>query len=290
VGYFIHHAVNRRTVGFALAALAAGTGCQVHNYPSPLGPRYAGVVSPASSSTTLASGPYAFRVVTFNVQYAQHVDRAIALIESSAALRNADIIALQEMDAAGTQRIARALVMAYVYYPASVAPATGRDFGNAILSRWPIVADAKVVLPHFARHRGSERIATAATISVGGIALRVYSVHLATKAEIGPGARRDQARAILADAAPYSRVVVSGDMNSRGIGEEFRAAGYLWPTEHDPRTHLLFNWDHIFFRGVAAQDSAPAGVVRDTLGASDHRPVWAVGVLRATPHETTSAP
>jgi hypothetical protein len=36
--------------------------------------------------------------------------------------------------------------------------------------------------------------------------LRVYSVHLGTKAEIGPGALRDQVRAVLADAAPYGRV------------------------------------------------------------------------------------
>src|SRR5439155_273313 len=79
-------------------------------------------------------------------------------------------------------------------------------------------------------------------------------------------------RAILADAALYPRVVVSGDMNSRGIGKEFRAAGFLWPTEHNPRTHLVFNWDHVFLKGFAHTDGA--GVVSDTLGASDHRPVW----------------
>jgi len=61
-------------------------------------------------------------------------------------------------------------------------------------------------------------------------------------------------------------------MNSRGIGKEFRAAGFLWPTEHNPRTHLVFNWDHVFLKGFAHTDGA--GVVSDTLGASDHRPVW----------------
>jgi endonuclease/exonuclease/phosphatase family metal-dependent hydrolase len=269
--------------------LAAVIGCRTYNYASPLGPRYAGASSitavpvPRRDSSTL-------RVVTFNVQYAEHIDRAIALLESSAALRNADIIALQEMDAPGARRIAEALAMSYVYYPASVAPATGRDFGNAVLSRWPIVADAKIVLPHVARLRGSERIATAATILVDGVALRVYSVHLGTKVEIGPGARRDQVRTILADAVAYPHVVVGGDLNSRGIGEEFRAAGFLWPTEHDPRTHLFFNWDHIFFRGVAAADSSRAGVVHDTLGASDHRPVWAVGTLRAMSSEPAGRP
>src|SRR5439155_23784622 len=101
--------------------------CRTYNYASPLGPRYAGTSSTTAAPVPLTGSP-TLRVVTFNVQYGQHIDRAIALLESSAALRDADVIALQEMDAAGTRRIATALDMSYVYYPASVAPATGRDF------------------------------------------------------------------------------------------------------------------------------------------------------------------
>jgi len=262
-----------------LVGLAAGTGCWTYNYQSPFGPRYTGVL-PSGPLNVPVGAAITIRVVTFNVQFARHVDRAIALLRSSAALRHADVVTLQEMDATGARRIAEALSMSYVYYPASVAPETGRDFGNAILSRWPIVADAKIVLPHLARFWRSQRIATAATILVGGVPLRVYSVHLETPVEIGPGSRRDQARAVVADAGAYPRVVVGGDMNSRGIGNEFRAAGFLWPTEHNPITTLVFNWDHIFFKGLAAADSEGAGVVRDPFGASDHRPVWAVAVLQ----------
>jgi len=262
-----------------LVGLAAGTGCWTYNYQSPFGPRYTGVL-PSGPLNVPAGAAITIRVVTFNVQFARHVDRAIALLRSSAALRHADVVTLQEMDATGARRIAEALSMSYVYYPASVAPETGRDFGNAVLSRWPIVADAKIVLPHLARFWRSQRIATAATILVGGVPLRVYSVHLETPVEIGPGSRRDQARAVVADAGAYPRVVVGGDMNSRGIGNEFRAAGFLWPTEHNPITTLVFNWDHIFFKGLAAADSEGAGVVRDPFGASDHRPVWAVALLQ----------
>jgi endonuclease/exonuclease/phosphatase family metal-dependent hydrolase len=270
--------MNRRTLAAALAALGAGIGCRSYNYQSPLGPRYAATV-PRLPRAAGRNGLGTIRVVTFNIQYARYIDRAIALLESSAALRNADIIALQEMDAPGTRRIAEALGMSYVYYPATVGRKTGRDFGNAILSRWPIMADQKVVLPHLARFDRAERIATAATILVNQVPLRVYSVHLGTAGEIGPGSRRDQVRAILADAAAYPRVVVSGDMNSHGIGKEFRAAGFLWPTEHNPTTHWVFNLDHVFFRGFAPADSAGAGVVRDSFGASDHRPVWAVATV-----------
>jgi endonuclease/exonuclease/phosphatase family metal-dependent hydrolase len=272
-----------------LVGLAAGTGCWTYNYQSPFGPRYTGVL-PSGPLNVPSGAAITIRVVTFNVQFARHVDRAIALLRSSAALRHADVVTLQEMDATGARRIAEALSMSYVYYPASVAPETGRDFGNAILSRWPIVADAKIVLPHLARFWRSQRIATAATILVGGVPLRVYSVHLETPVEIGPGSRRDQARAVVADAGAYPRVVVGGDMKSRGIGNEFPAAGFLWPTEHNPITTLVFNWDHIFFKGLAAADSKGAGVVRDPFGASDHRPVWAVALLQVAGALATPPP
>jgi endonuclease/exonuclease/phosphatase family metal-dependent hydrolase len=219
------------------------------------------------------------RVVTFNVKYARHIDQAITLLRSTAALQNADIITLQEMDESGTRRIAEALTMSYVYYPATIEHR--RDFGNAVLSRWPIVADEKIVLPHHARFIGTQRIATAATINVRGMPLRIYSVHLATRMEIGPGSRRDQARTVLADAAAYPRVVIAGDMNSRGIGRTFRAAGFLWLTERNPRTHMFGNWDHIFLKGLAPGDSLGTGVARDTIGASDHRPVWALALIPA---------
>jgi len=246
------------------------------NYTSRNGPRYVGDVAPARRAEP---APASIRLVTFNIQDAREIDSAIALLRSTAVLANADIIALQEMDAAGTARIAAALGMSYVYYPATVHPASGRDFGNAILSRWPVRDDAKVILPHLARFGKTQRIATAATILIGGVPVRVYSVHLATKIEQGPGARRDQVRAVLADAATYPRVIVTGDMNSHGIGQAFRAAGYAWPTEHNPRTEHWWNWDHVFLRGVALRDAASTGVVRHNRHASDHHPVWALVAL-----------
>jgi endonuclease/exonuclease/phosphatase family metal-dependent hydrolase len=173
--------------------------------------------------------------------------------------------------------------MSYVYYPATLRSATGRDFGNAILSRWPISDDRKIILPHLGRLAKSLRTATAATIAVAGVPVRVYSVHLGTIIDLGPGAKRDQAQAVLADAAAYPHVIVSGDMNSHGIGREFRAAGYVWPTEHNPRTKHFWNWDHVFLKGLELRDITSTGVVRDTRHASDHRPVWAEVVFPFPP-------
>ena len=272
--------MNRSAIAVALLGLTA---CGAFsNYQSSVGPRYAGDLRSSPGAVPSAT-PAALRVVTYNLQYARHIDRAIHVLKSRTGLRGADIIALQEMDAPGTQRVAEALGMAYVYYPVGIHPKTGRDLGNAILSRWPIVEDEKLVLPHLGRMRHARRIATAATILIGDAAVRVYSVHLGTPTDIGPGKRRDQVRTVMADAARYPRVVVAGDLNSRGVGKEFSAVGFLWPTEHNPFTTAFFNWDHIFFKGFASPDSARTGVVRDTLRTSDHDPVWAVALLPTVP-------
>jgi endonuclease/exonuclease/phosphatase family metal-dependent hydrolase len=225
------------------------------------------------------AAPDQLRFVTFNTHFALHVDRVTGLLRTARPLMGAHIVLLQEVDARATRRVARALGMFYVYYPASVHPATGRDFGNAVLSRWPIVDDRKIILPHHGRFRDSQRIAIAATIRVGGDSLRVYSVHLSMMAEVSQGARREQARAVLADAARFRRVVVGGDLNGVRVGEEFVAAGFQWPTRDNPPTILEFTWDHILLKGFEAGGDASTGVVEDDPGASDHRPEWAVVAL-----------
>jgi endonuclease/exonuclease/phosphatase family metal-dependent hydrolase len=270
-----------------LLLLALTAGCTpVLNYPSAMGPRYAGVSTARRDSVT---GDRMLHVVTYNVRFGQHVERAINVLSTRAPLPGADIIFLQEMDAEGTRRIAEALGMSWVYYPAAVHPKAARqDFGNAVLSRWPIVADEKVLLPHIAGMRHAQRIATAATILVDTIKVRVYSAHLGTPTEIRPSKRRDQAHTILADAQSYALVIVAGDMNSHGIGKEFVASGYQWPTEHNGFTSTFFNWDHVFLKGFStpALGSAKAsGIVRDTLGTSDHDPVWAVAELGIAPRD-----
>jgi endonuclease/exonuclease/phosphatase family metal-dependent hydrolase len=220
------------------------------------------------------------RIVSFNIEFARRIDGAIALLASDPALQGADVILLQEMDAAGTQRVAHALGMWYVYYPALFHRRTRRDFGNAVLSRWPIVADAKLVLPHPSRYARTHRTATAATLRVGASRVRVYSTHLGTIADIGSGRRREQLRAILADAAGHPLVVIGGDLNDATIGLLAHEAGYAWPTRHGAPTTRFGRWDHIFLKGLESPDTAASGTVADARRVSDHRPVWAIGILR----------
>lgn len=267
--------LRRDLLFFILLVLA---GCRTgRNYTAAEGPRYAG--GRPGSSVRVEKGPDTLRVASFNIEFSLQVDSAIAVLASDPALRSVDVLLLQEMNEKATERIAAALGLWYVYYPAILHFRTRQDVGNAVLSRWPIVDDKKIVLPHVSRFAGTQRTATAATLRVGESLVRVYSTHLGTMGDLAPAARRDQLRAILADAEPYPRVVIGGDMNDAAVGHIARAKGYAWPTKHGPETTRVGRLDHIFLKGLDVPDSAGAGTVLDVRGASDHLPVWAVGVL-----------
>jgi endonuclease/exonuclease/phosphatase family metal-dependent hydrolase len=166
--------------------------------------------------------------------------------------------------------------MYYVYYPASVPPSSGRDFGNAVLSPWPIEQSQKILLPHRSRIIHQARAAVAATVRVAGQPIRVYSVHLTSPLGTSASKRREQAAVVIADAlASPDPVIVAGDFNSKGLGTRFEAAGFVWLTKEVGRTAGLFSFDHIFVRGLALAGETRASVAREGPKASDHRPVWA---------------
>jgi len=217
-------------------------------------------------------------VVTFNVELGQRPDSAIAALRAASLPRALDILLLQEVDDSAAQRIARALDMGYVYYPAIFRNRSGKDFGNAVLSRWAIVDDAKIILPHRSWYGRSQRIATAATIHAGAITVRVYSTHLGTPADVTPGQRRDQLRAIVADATRYEHVIVGGDFNGSKTPRVAEQAGYVWATRGGPKTTAMGRWDHILFKGMMRPDTLASGTVTDGHGTGDHLAVWAVGV------------
>lgn len=258
------------------AALLLVGGCaHATNLLDPAAPRFEGRYA---STAHLTSVPSELRVVTFNIKYSKEIDRAATVLERDS-LRGADLVALQEMDEVGVDRIARALELNYAYYPATIHPTTGRYFGPAVLSRWPIERSWKVILPHASWGRGQRRTATAAILRVRGEPILAYAVHLETPIRITPSERRDQIQAVLDDAVGFGGpVVIAGDFNSEEIGVQLRREGYRWVTEGIGPTVSFFSWDHIFTRGLRV---AGAGVVREIHGASDHRPVWAV--LAPTP-------
>ena len=240
------------------------------NYESPLGPRYAGPVPACPSPRSDAD----FLVVTYNVEFSRRIDEAIGVLRDVPELAGADVVLLQEMTAHATARIASALDMGYVYYPAIHHGRARQDFGNAVLSRWPIEHDEKLVLPHRSRYARTQRAATVATIRVDTTAIRVYSTHLGTPADISARRRREQLATILRHGARYPVAVVAGDMNMTDLGAVVGELGYRWATSGTPRTTRFGRWDHVLVRGDALALPARAGVVARGRAASDHSAVW----------------
>ncbi len=248
---------------------------RTQNYLSPEGPKFRG---------TYSSNTQKFRdtvkVVTFNIRYGENIARAIEEFRRFYELRRADIILLQEMDETGSDSLARALKCNYVYFPASVHPRTHRNFGNAILSPWPIRESEKILLPYQAPFGKTRRIAVKAVVLIKNHPVLTYSVHTATF--LSSGAQRlAQADSMLKSIPQqFTHVIIGGDFNTvfSGTREKlhtlFSANGFQNATANIGATaRFLFlkkQLDHIFVKGFQVLQ---AGTV-DTSRASDHFPVW----------------
>ncbi len=88
------------------------------NLLNPGSPGFLGSFAPAAPDST-ASGE--IRIVTFNIKLSRRIEAAIEVLGTDS-LRGADVLALQEMDEVGVERIARGLKLNYAYYPGSIHP------------------------------------------------------------------------------------------------------------------------------------------------------------------------
>lgn len=266
------------TIG-ALLFVVVLTGCTVHNYLDPGGPRHAGAVE----ETPPDPEPDRIRAVTFNVQYAAHVDEAIARLRGDPSLRDADVVMLQEMNASATRRIAEALGFHHVFYASALV--REQLFGVAVVSRWPIVEHHKVRLPHGDPLRGVRRIAIGTTLDTPDGPLIVYSAHLETIV-LSLRGRLDQTQAILDDIVERhgylgAPVIVGGDFNTpeaygrEAIRDRFRLHGLRHATRSLTATaDYVFGTlllDHVFARDLELVDAGAEPTV-----ASDHRPTFVV--------------
>jgi endonuclease/exonuclease/phosphatase family metal-dependent hydrolase len=260
-----------RRVAVAASLVLAGGCATARSYEDPNAPVYAGG-SPAGgrAGETL-------RVVTFNLKWGRAIEAAADLFTRPGPLRDADLVVLQEMDRRGTERLAGALGMGWVYVPSAVHPVPKQDFGVALLSPWPLEEPRKLLLPHQTRVRKLRRSAAVATLRVSWGPVRVYGVHLESPAGGSNGVRREQARVVLADAAGWrGPVIVAGDFNGRAGPREMTGAGFFWASEAVKNTAGPFDFDHVLARGLCPAGSGAAGVAKDETNASDHKPVWAM--------------
>jgi len=239
--------------------------------------------SPSFSRNYAVEDPEPIRAITvisYNIWFGLKPGRAISELKEFQSGHQLDILLLQEMDEIGTEQIARELQLNYVYYPAAIEPTYHKNFGNAILSRWPILDSQKLILPHRSFSNQMNRIATRATIQVQDADILVYSIHTESIFTL-PRFREDQYGTVLDDAGREAElVIIGGDFNSftetdvQKIEGIFREAGFLRVSKASGHTivknKIGVSADHIFAKGFVVNESGKI----DGTTASDHLPIW----------------
>jgi len=248
----------------------------IGDYSDPSGPFYKG-----DYANTPGQFDGSLRVVTWNLHYAEKLDEVISALENAKQLQDADVLLLQEVNLKGVEAIAQKLHDNYVYYPAAYHRERREEYGNAILTKWPITDPEKLALPNWLPGWLESRNAAKTRISVGEREILVYSVHLDVFWMV-PGWVKSQGEFLVEEASNEDAFVIQGgDYNTWNAGsiavleKEYSEAGLERLTTGTGYTFessvLKLTLDHIFSTEVNAYQS---GVYRHT-DASDHFPVWA---------------
>src|SRR3954454_22133882 len=175
--------------------------------------------------------PIPVRLVTFNTRHGVGTDDALDLARLAKVLQSldADVVCLQEVDRHFGDRsddvdqallLSRALDMQLAWGPAIDELRPGgphREYGNALLSRLPILVSDVHPLPG----GGEPRSALRAMVELDGAALWVTTTHLSTRS---PQDRAEQLAAMAQlHTEPMQTGVLVGDFNADPGAPEFRA-------------------------------------------------------------------
>ena len=236
-------------------------------------------MSPAASAL--------LRIVTYNIHRSIGMDRRTRPDRIAAVLRDigADVVALQEVVGAGPrgtshiEEIGANLGMGWVMAPAREW--RGHQFGNAVLSRFPIV--------HHAEHDLSwktceERCLQRADVEIEGHTLHVYNVHLGT-AILERRYQAERLAEIVSDRHVGGAKIVLGDFNEwmRGATTQLLSGrlksvdltNYLKRRRTYPGLFPLLHLDHIYYAGRMDIVGIELPRTRLSLVASDHLPLVA---------------
>lgn len=258
------HAICRRTSLQALALLACG------------------------SRAALAEDapPQSLRVLCYNIHHGRGTDDKVDLARQARVITatRPDLVALQEVDhktmrtngVDQTAELAR-LTGLHGQFCRQI-DFEGGEYGQALLSRWPISAPTIHWLPGMPPRE--RRIAAEVRVDVPGCPLSLVSTHLH---HISDQFRQDQCREINAVfAKPAHPVILAGDFNANPDSKPLEILREAW--SFTPTSPALFSFPaekpekQIDYLGVRLQQRLRVThtEVIDEAVASDHRPVLAI--------------
>lgn len=241
--------------------------------------------------------PKEISIVTYNIRW--RTAEELRQIGDWLKTKHPSVIALQEVDRSKTRtnktNNARALAEHLGMHYAWAAPPLPNkskekeeETGVELLSPYPLRDVTRIVLP-YAGPGGRWRVALGATIKVGKVDVRVYSVHAETRIPLDQ--KLDQYRAALTDLKRFPKsmpAIIMGDFNSwepntvKGVRKLFTNEGFTTPFSDDDSTFkrnaIVFDvdlkLDWIWLRGLRATNSN----IDRSITVSDHYPLWAVAL------------
>jgi len=243
-------------------------------------------------------GALQLRVLTYNIHHAEGTDGKLDLERIATVIRSVkpDIVALQEVDCrvnrtGGVDQPAELsrLTEMTVVFGANI-DLQGGHYGNALLSRFPIIASQNSKLPLFddGEQRGVLEVELELPSPYG--TLRVLTTHFDHRQD--DRERVASARwihdAIMAKSEELS--LLAGDLNDLPASPTLTELGKLWsnstPVAHPtiPAAIPTRQIDYILFRPAASWKIIETTVLDEPI-ASDHRPLLAVFELSASSSE-----
>ncbi len=248
---------------------------------------------PAALRSTDAAG--SMKIVSYNIRWRGGDDlrKLIELLRADPEIGGAAVIGLQEVDRdkKRTKNVntARAIAEALGMHYAWAAPPSKEgeeETGVALLSPHPLADVVRIVLPHEGPG-GRRRAAVGATVRIGGVQVRAYSVHAETRMPLAK--KIEHWQAVLADLRRYDAIphaVIVGDFNTikdkdiRAARRLFTGDGFTTPFPDDRATFKVFLFDFkldwVWLRGF---DHGDFGIDKQ-VGLSDHWPLWAQARFR----------
>lgn len=241
-------------------------------------------------------------IVSLNIHFGKKIESIAKKIKQNPNLAQADVLMLQEIEEhvwevkSRAEKLAELLDMQCTYIPSrklNRLKAEGTH-GLAILSKYPLSDVQAIQLKYFKLpYRPRNRIAIAATVTVGTESVRLYNVHLDVR--LTKKQRAEQLRPVLEHIEEHrvERAVIAGDFNTlqvlwslgalpafyqnqkRYLDKFVQSFGFdiALPDKSITFDRGGFRWslDHIYVKGLSVERSG----VESRMKISDHKPVWA---------------
>ena len=244
-----------------------------------------------------------FRLMSWNIDRGYEFDRITALLRDNqpdlCLLQEVDLHAHRSKDRDEARDLAKALGYNYSFATEFQEMSQGVNeqpayHGQATLSRWPILKSRIIrfqrqsswwkphrVIPNvaFFQRRLGGRVALVTDLSVNGVPVVVYNLHLESRS--GGAIQGAQLDEVLADLKSYpagTAAIIGGDLNSKynptSVRHYLEKQGFQSVLgERLTRTHVIIGYlDWIFYRGPWKVEEGK--VIRGSH-ASDHDPIFA---------------